>query len=124
MVPRRLGLSSRGSERGWSPPERPASAPPSHGAHLTRDEPQDLSCAKDTVTKMDIDTDVEYLSDSDSNEARQLPRKHHRYVVYCYNVLYVVIYVMLKMIWDAPEFGFLCAIDYDYHRYQMYLKNQ
>lgn len=30
---------------------------------------------------MDIDTDGEYLSDSDSNEARQIPRKkHHRYV--------------------------------------------
>lgn len=29
---------------------------------------------------MEIDTDGEYLSDSDSNEARQIPRKkHHRY---------------------------------------------
>lgn len=29
---------------------------------------------------MDIDTDGEYLSDSDSNEARQIPRKKiHRY---------------------------------------------
>lgn len=32
---------------------------------------------------MDIDTDGEYLSDSDSNEARQIPRKkHHRYVTF------------------------------------------
>lgn len=78
VVPRRLGLSTRGTDRGWSPPARPASAPPTHS--LTRDEPQDLSCAKDTTAKMDIDTDGEYLSDSDSNEARQAPRKkHHRH---------------------------------------------
>ncbi|XP_069354271.1 E3 ubiquitin-protein ligase UBR5 isoform X7 [Maniola hyperantus] len=80
VVPRRLGLSSRGTERGWSPPARPASAPPTHSHTLTRDEPQDLSCAKDPVTKMDIDTDDEYVSDSDSNEARQVHRKkHHRH---------------------------------------------
>ncbi|XP_028164187.1 E3 ubiquitin-protein ligase UBR5 isoform X5 [Ostrinia furnacalis] len=80
VVPRRLGLSTRGTDRGWSPPARPASAPPTHSHTLTRDEPQDLSCAKDTTTKMDIDTDGEYLSDSDSNEARQIPRKkHHRH---------------------------------------------
>ncbi|XP_026726187.1 E3 ubiquitin-protein ligase UBR5 isoform X6 [Trichoplusia ni] len=79
-VPRRLGLSSRGPARGWSPPARPASAPPTHPHTLTRDEPQDLSCTKDAATKMDIDTDGEYLSDSDSNEARQIPRKkHHRH---------------------------------------------
>ncbi|CAG4963257.1 unnamed protein product [Parnassius apollo] len=86
VVPRRLGLSSRGTDRGWSPPARPASAPPththshSHSHSMTRDEPQDLSCAKENVTKMDIDTDGEYLSDSDSNEARQIQRKkHHRH---------------------------------------------
>ncbi|XP_022827543.1 E3 ubiquitin-protein ligase UBR5 isoform X4 [Spodoptera litura] len=80
VVPRRLGLSTRGTDRGWSPPARPASAPPTHTHTLTRDEPQDLSCAKDVPTKMDIDTDGEYLSDSDSNEARQIPRKkHHRH---------------------------------------------
>ncbi|KAJ2943793.1 hypothetical protein O0L34_g8113 [Tuta absoluta] len=80
VVPRRLGLSSRSVERGWSPPARPASAPPAHSHTLSRDEPQDLSCAKDTATKMDIDTDGEYLSDSDSNEARQIPRKKiHRH---------------------------------------------
>ncbi|XP_049887404.1 E3 ubiquitin-protein ligase UBR5 isoform X3 [Pectinophora gossypiella] len=80
VVPRRLGLSTRGTERGWSPPPRPASAPPTHSHTLTRDEPQDLSCAKDTATKMDIDTDGEYLSDSDSNEARQITRKKlHRH---------------------------------------------
>ncbi|XP_035430151.1 E3 ubiquitin-protein ligase UBR5 isoform X5 [Spodoptera frugiperda] len=80
LVPRRLGLSTRGTDRGWSPPARPASAPPTHTHTLTRDEPQDLSCAKDVPTKMDIDTDGEYLSDSDSNEARQIPRKkHHRH---------------------------------------------
>ncbi|XP_045489439.1 E3 ubiquitin-protein ligase hyd isoform X4 [Pieris rapae] len=82
VVPRRLGLSSRGPERGASPPARPASAPPAHThTHiLSRDEPQDLSCAKDTATKMDMDTDGEYISDSDSNEARQITRKkHHRH---------------------------------------------
>ncbi|XP_068628932.1 E3 ubiquitin-protein ligase hyd isoform X10 [Battus philenor] len=80
VVPRRLGLSSRGTDRGWSPPARPASAPPTHTHTMTRDEPQDLSCAKDNVTKMDIDTDGEYISDSDSNEARQIQRKkHHRH---------------------------------------------
>ncbi|CAH2068813.1 unnamed protein product, partial [Iphiclides podalirius] len=63
-----------------SPPARPASAPPTHPHTMTRDEPQDLSCAKENVTKMDIDTDGEYLSDSDSNEARQIQRKkHHRH---------------------------------------------
>ncbi|XP_047518194.1 uncharacterized protein LOC125058198 isoform X2 [Pieris napi] len=82
VVPRRLGLSSRGPERGASPPARPASAPPAHThTHiLSRDEPQDLSCAKDTASKMDMDTDGEYISDSDSNEARQITRKkHHRH---------------------------------------------
>ncbi|CAB3231410.1 unnamed protein product [Arctia plantaginis] len=80
VVPRRLGLSTRGTDRGWSPPARPASAPPTHSHTLTRDEPQDLSCTKEASTKMDIDTDGEYLSDSDSNEARQIPRKkHHRH---------------------------------------------
>ncbi|XP_026324159.1 E3 ubiquitin-protein ligase UBR5 isoform X3 [Hyposmocoma kahamanoa] len=80
VVPRRLGLSSRGTERDWSPPARPASAPPTHSHTMTRDEPQDLSCAKDTTTKMEVDTDGEYLSDSDSNEARQIPRKKiHRH---------------------------------------------
>ncbi|XP_030027136.2 E3 ubiquitin-protein ligase UBR5 isoform X2 [Manduca sexta] len=80
VVPRRLGLSTRGTDRGWSPPTRPASAPPTHNHTLTRDEPQDLSCTKDTATKMDIDTDGEYLSDSDSNETKNIPRKkHHRH---------------------------------------------
>ncbi|XP_060810644.1 E3 ubiquitin-protein ligase UBR5 isoform X1 [Amyelois transitella] len=91
VVPRRLGLSSRGpgsgsgggGDRAWSPPARPASAPPAPPAHdhvMARDEPQDLSCTKDVGTKMDVDTDGEYLSDSDSNEARTVPRKkHHRH---------------------------------------------
>ncbi|XP_053600812.1 E3 ubiquitin-protein ligase UBR5 [Plodia interpunctella] len=88
VVPRRLGLSSRGSgsgpaEAAWSPPARPASAPPAPPAHshvMARDEPQDLSCTKDVGSKMDVDTDGEYLSDSDSNEARAIPRKkHHRH---------------------------------------------
>ncbi|XP_072935848.1 E3 ubiquitin-protein ligase hyd isoform X3 [Epargyreus clarus] len=79
VVPRRLGLSTRGSERAWSPPARPASAPPAHSHSVARDEPQDLSCAKDPAPKMDVDTDGEYLSDSDSNEPRQIPgKKHHR----------------------------------------------
>ncbi|XP_063372511.1 LOW QUALITY PROTEIN: E3 ubiquitin-protein ligase hyd [Cydia amplana] len=77
VVPRRLGLSTRGAERSWWPGTRPASAPPTHSHSMGRDEPQDLSCAKDTMGKMDVDTDGEYLSDSDSNEARHVSRKKH-----------------------------------------------
>ncbi|XP_063633890.1 E3 ubiquitin-protein ligase hyd isoform X5 [Cydia splendana] len=77
VVPRRLGLSTRGAERSWWPGTRPASAPPTHSHSMGRDEPQDLSCAKDTMGKMDVDTDGEYLSDSDSNEARHISRKKH-----------------------------------------------